>query len=336
MTQKVLNVPYAIDLGNGFTKRRGLNEVITEPSVIAEVPDYFTVGESFDVFSINNSLPYYIGDDVVKSKITAVPALGEDDIDRYESDEFKQLLFGFIARDFKKSVTIPQLITGLPVNHFKAKADRLKEIIKGKKVISVNGEEIVIEILDVQVLPQPIGTYMHLVNLEKINADNELTLIVDGGHGTVDITEMRGQSIIGRAGAPIGVRNAYLSIFNFLIDKYGESRQLSIAAMPSIMKDGLKYDKQVINVPALKEVKDILVKHFDDVFRFIRENQFDLKSYENVVFTGGMALLHKELIEEKERNNFVVLDNSQEANVLGYYEFGKAVLESEKNSTVRG
>lgn len=336
MSQKVLNVPYAIDLGNGFTKRKSVGDVIIEPSVIAEISDYFNVEEKYDVFKLSIGSSYHVGDDVLKSSLTAISALGEDDVERYESLEFKQLLLGFIAEDFKKSVTINQLITGLPVNHFKAKAAKLEEILKGKTVVTVNGEEIIVDIKNVHVLPQPLGTYMYMVKEKKINADEELTLIVDGGHGTIDITEMKGQSILRRAGAPKGVRNAYLEIYNFLVDEYGESRQLSIAEMPSIMKKGLKYDKNLIDVSSLPEVQAILAKHFEEVFRFIRENQFDLKSYENVVFTGGMALLHKKLIKDKNRNNFIVLDNSQEANVLGYYEFGKAVLKSEKDSAVRG
>lgn len=335
MTHSVLNIPYAIDLGNGFTKRTNQRNVLVEPSIICETPDFFSAGEKYDSISFNGSTKYYVGNDVIQSELPPILALGDDDMERYNSVEFKQLLFGFIAKDFKKSIVIPHLITGLPVNHFKSKAEELKQIIKGKKVVEINGEEIIIEVQNVHVLPQPIGTYMYLVSQEKINADEELTLIIDGGHGTIDITEMKGQSILRRAGAEKGVRNAHVDIYNYLVDQYGDMRQLTITNMPKLLNTGLKYDKQPINISEIPEVKNILRKHFNDVFAFIRENRFDLKSYENVVFTGGMSLLHKELILEKDRNNFIVLEESQEANVLGYSEFGKAVFESEKNSALR-
>jgi plasmid segregation protein ParM len=335
MIQILSSIPYAIDLGNGFTKRTNQKSVSVEPSIIAEKPDFFNTGEQYDTISFNGSPRYYVGNDVVKSELPQVLALGDDDMDRYSSLEFKQLLFGFIAKDFRKSVVIPHLVTGLPVNHFKAKSEELKQIIKGKKVIEINGQEIIIEIQNVHVLPQPIGTYMYLASQDKINADEELTLIIDGGHGTIDITEMKGQSILRRAGAEKGVRNAHVDIYNYLVDQFGDMRQLSITNMPILLQKGMKYDKKPINISEIPEVKNILRKHFNEVFAFIRENRFDLKSYENVVFTGGMSLLHKELIKEKARNNFLILEESQEANVLGYFEFGKAVVESEKSPAVR-
>lgn len=328
MADRILTIPYAVDLGNGFTKRMTKKGAVIEPSVIGNQPNYWNE-EGYDAITFNGSNPYYIGEDVINAAITPIPALGDDDASRYESEEFKKLLFGFIGRDFKKSVTVPLLVTGLPVAHFKAKSKALADMIKGVKVVNVNGTDVVIDVKKVVVLPQPIGTYMYLVSKGDISPTDEYTLIVDGGYGTVDITEMKGKSIVKRAGDEIGVKNAYIEINNYLVDRFGNMRNLSVSNMPYILKNGLKIEGTPIDVAQIGDVQRILEAHFNEVFSFIRNNRFDLKSYDKVVFTGGMALLHRHLIEAKERANFIVIEEAQIANCLGYYEYGKAMLASE-------
>lgn len=336
MNETILKVPYAIDLGNGFAKRMFQNDtVLTEPSVFAEAPSFFSVSSDLDTLSFQDNTHYYVGKDATKSKLPLISALGDDDLERYDTLEFKKLLFGFMAKDLKEDCIVPHLIVGLPVNHFKAKSSILKEILIGKKVITVNEKDIVIEVKKVHVLPQPIGTYMNMVQGGIIDTDQDSTLIIDGGYGTVDITEMSGQTINNKAGAEIGVRLAHIEILNYLIDTFGEHRSLNLSNMSNVMGNGFKVDKELITINELEPVKRILSKHFDNVFSFIRQNRFDLKDYDHVVFTGGMALLHEELIKDKKRNNFIVLKNAQEANVRGYYEFGKAVILNEKNSSLR-
>lgn len=328
MADRILTIPYAVDLGNGFTKRMTKKGAVIEPSIIGNKPNYWNE-EGYDAIAFNGSTPYYIGKDVINAAITPIPALGDDDASRYESEEFKKLLFGFIGRDLKKSVTIPLLVTGLPVAHFKAKSKVLADMIKGVKVVNINGTDVVIDVKKVVVLPQPIGTYMYLVSKGDISPTDEYTLIVDGGYGTVDITEMKGKSIVKRAGDEIGVKNAYIEINNYLVDRFGNMRNLSVSNMPYILKNGLKIEGTPIDVAQIGDVQRILEAHFNDVFSFIRNNRFDLKSYDKVVFTGGMALLHRNLIEAKERANFIVIEEAQIANCLGYYEYGKAMLASE-------
>jgi plasmid segregation protein ParM len=335
MAIKVLKNPYAIDLGNGFTKRTHNGEVTIEPSVLADAPDFFTSNNTNTELKFHDSNPYCIGSEVIKSELPAISALGDDDVKRYDSIEFKKLLFGFIAKDFKESVVIPHLVTGLPVNHFKAKAEDLKKMIEGKKVVSVNNEEIIIDIETVHVLPQPIGTYMHLANDNKVDPEEDLTLIIDGGHGSLDVTEMKGYTITKRAGAERGAKNAYIDIYNFLVDTYSDMRSITIANIPRLLEKGLNVDGDSIDISEFPGVKAILTRHFEATFNFVRDNRFDLKAYNKVIFTGGMASMHKERIKSKDRKNFVIIEDAQEANVLGYFDYGKAVMEDEKDPAVR-
>ncbi|MGE6895725.1 ParM/StbA family protein [Priestia flexa] len=318
---------YEIDLGNGFTKRLVGSEVVTEPSVIAKRPNYYTTDNDLVSLSLDKDEKYYVGKDAVKSNAPLIAALGDDDDQRYTSQEFQSLLYGFIAKDLKEDTTIPLLVTGLPVNHYTSQAATVMQRYKGAKVVHVNDKEIVINVKDVHVLPQPLGTYMYLLSEEKIEPEAR-TLIIDGGYGTTDVTELTGHTIVKRAGDDLGVKNAYNDILMLIVDKFGSkgTKNLTLSQMPYVLEKGFKSDGQLINVSELPEVKKVLDEHFTTNFNFVRDRGFDLYSYDYVVWTGGMAELHKERIESKKRKNFIVLEDGQEANVKGYGEYAKSVL----------
>jgi plasmid segregation protein ParM len=330
-----LDTPYAIDLGNGFAKRKFDGQVVVEPSILAEDPGYFSSGTNKNIMSYQDSPNYFIGDDVTKYQLSAVPALGEDDLNRYSSIEFKKLMYGFIAKDLKHSVEIPLLVTGLPVNHFKAKADEVKRMLQGKKIIVFEEKELVIDIKDVHVIPQPMGTYMQLVAEKKVNPEEDKTLIIDGGHGSLDVTEMTGYTITKRAGENRGSKVAHIEIYNYLVDKFGDLASITLTNIANLLEKGLIHDGSIIDIREMPEVKAILKRHFDSMFSFVRNNNFSLTDYKQVVFTGGIGEMHRVRIQEKKKNNFIIKDKAQEANVNGYYDYGKAVLAREKNTTVR-
>ncbi|OXR51049.1 hypothetical protein CCZ40_34765, partial [Bacillus thuringiensis] len=80
----LLGNPYAIDLGNGFTKRASKKnksleaDVITELSVLAPVDDYYNEASFTKIELTNTDFPYYIGEEARKSKLPLIRALGEN------------------------------------------------------------------------------------------------------------------------------------------------------------------------------------------------------------------------------------------------------------------
>lgn len=330
-----LETPYAIDLGNGYAKRKFNGVVVVEPSILAEDPGYFSSTDSKNLMSYADSANYYIGDDVRKYQLQAIPALGEDDLNRYNSIEFKKLMYGYIAKDIRNSVEIPLLVTGLPVNHLKAKQDEVKKMLTGKKIMVFEGKELVIDIKDVHVIPQPMGTYMQLVAEKIVNPETDKTLLIDNGHGSLDITEVTGYTITKRAGGNLGSKLAHIEIYNFLVDKFGDLASITLPNIADLLEKGLIVDGSIIDIREMPEIKAILSRHFDSMYSFVRNNNFSLTDYNKVVFTGGTAELHRPHIVAKKKNNFKIKENAQTANAEGYYEYGKAVLASEKNSTVR-
>lgn len=335
----LLGNPYAIDLGNGFTKRASKKNkeleaaVITELSVLAEVDDYYNEASFTKIELTNIDSPYYIGEEARKSKLPLVRALGENKAKRYEDPAFKKQLFGFIAKDFKgsKHITLPLLVTGLPVSHFGNQRETLEKVITTETSMKVNGEMITVDVKKCLVIPQPVGTQYYLVKKKIINKDDRI-LIIDGGFGTLDVTDMSGNSVLDRLGTELGCEKAFLNIEQIVRDNIGETPELSVSNMHYILENGYKYNGTLYDLYTDKDVSEKvdaeLQKHYNTVLREVSQ-KFNFALYDKIIWTGGMAALHESRINYKKEQypTFTVLENGQEANLLGYYYLGCDVFD---------
>lgn len=324
---------YSMDLGNGFCKRVYDGKVLVDPSVYAEPLDYFNMKRRDKTISVNDGRTIYIGNDAFDSGYTIKSALGDSDIERYDSPEFKELLFGFIGKDVGEDAVIDLLVLGLPVQHFGKKRVELQEMAKGKKMIRLDETEIVINIKEVVVIPQPLGTYMYM---ESQGHDTKAkVLVVDGGYGTLDMTEMKGKEVIGYDGSNLGMKQAFKDIYNVLVRDY-DGADLNFNHIPSILREGLRYQGGVVEVATNPKINQILDSHFNDVYSRIIDVYNNTKKFDMVIWTGGMALTHKGRIEAKNQKNFKIIENGQDANVLGYDEFGKGIEKARGKKVTSG
>ncbi|PEI77409.1 ParM/StbA family protein [Bacillus wiedmannii] len=335
----ILGNSYAIDLGNGFTKRAFKKNkeleaaVITELSVLAEVTEFFNKDNFTKLELLGVDSTFYLGEEARKSKLPLIRALGEDKAKRYEDHCFKKQFFGFIAKDFigSKTITLPLLVTGLPVSHFKNKRDLLERIVTTETTLKMNNEIVTVNVKKCLVIPQPVGTQYYLIKKNIIDPDDRI-LIIDGGFGTLDVTDMSGNSVIDRLGSELGCEKAFLNIEQIVRDNIGETPELSISNMHYILEKGYKYNGTEYDLYNDKDVSkkiDVeLKRHFNSVMHEVSQ-KFNFAVYDKIIWTGGMAALHKSNIEEKQEQfpAFRILKNGQEANLLGYYYLGCDVFD---------
>ncbi|MGL5383783.1 MAG: hypothetical protein ACRDCC_09895 [Culicoidibacterales bacterium] len=311
---------YAIDLGNGFSKRTFGSETFIDPTVYAFPNTFFGDGDKLAI-SINNQQAFLLGTDAVNSGQPLQYVLGDSNIKRYESDSYKQLVLAFIAKDLKDDVTIEKLVLGLPIDHFKAKKDALvKSFAKTKNLAMCNGESYLIDIKEVMVVPQPMGTYIHTLNSQK----QEVTLIVDAGYGTVDVAELTGLNSVRNFGADIGLKQAFIEINSYLKETYADCH-ISVGTVHDALLNGLKYKGAYIDIFEDEFIQQALKNHFDRLYAMLVENYGSFTKFDKVIFTGGTAEMHKKHIEAKEEPNFIIVKNPQTANVEGFYTFGKTM-----------
>lgn len=308
---------YAIDLGNGFAKRTFGKGTFVDPTVYAYPNTFFGDGDTLAI-SINNQNGFLLGQDAVNSGQPLQFVLGDSNVKRYESDSYKQLVLAFIAKDMKANVQIEKLVLGLPIDHFKTKKDTLvKAFAKTKNLALSNGESYLIEIKDVLVVPQPMGTYIQTLDTMK----QEVTLIVDAGYGTVDVSEMTGLNSVRNFGADIGLKQSFIEINGYLKETYADCHT-SVGTVHDSLLNGLKYKGTYIDIFEDEFIQQSLKTHFDRLYAMLVENYGSFTKFDKVIFTGGTAEMHKKHIEAKDEPNFVIVENPQTANVEGFYTFG--------------
>ena len=88
---------------------------------------------------------------------------------------------------------ISRLVTGLPVAWYYDDKDALREILLGKHILTINGEEITFNIAEVIVMPQPMGTiFLSMLNPNGMLTDprgisGQIVGTIDIGMYTTDI-----------------------------------------------------------------------------------------------------------------------------------------------------
>ncbi|HDR5124885.1 TPA: hypothetical protein QCR92_002021, partial [Bacillus anthracis] len=110
---------YAIDVGIGFTKRVYRQDedsevtVKSEASTLAPVPNHDESEDLTKVSFIDLDFAYYMGNEAHQSDASFLPPFEEEIENYYESEQFKQQIFGCIAKDYKENVVLPLVVTGL-------------------------------------------------------------------------------------------------------------------------------------------------------------------------------------------------------------------------------
>ncbi|NGY84897.1 ParM/StbA family protein [Bacillus megaterium] len=334
MSTNLIRDVYAIDLGNGFSKRCFNGKAIVDPAVFA-IPTSYYGTDNKKTININDTRDIYIGNDAFESGYLVENAIGEEDIKRYDSTEYKELLLGFMGKDLKQDTVIQLLILGLPVKHFKAKREELQESYGNKKfMVTAKGKQIVIEVKKCIVIPQPLGTYMYLESSKDFDTKTSKTLVIDGGSGTLDVTEMKGQEVLSTDGSNLGMNEPYEAIAVVLESKYN-GLEINVNHVPDILLNGLRFAGSNIQVNDMKEIVAILDMHFKRVVNRVISKYKSFNKFDNVVWTGGMALSHSNRINAMNQPNFMILKDGQTANVKGYYEFGRGLVQSGSKSSVR-
>lgn len=340
LRSEIVNALYALDLGNGFAKRifTGSTKVLVDSSVVAQKPVGYN-SSNLETYSLNKTDHYYLGNNVIKTKLKPLRAQTIDKADRYFSDRYELMLYALIAGDFPnaKEINIPILGLMLPNEHYLPLEEKLQQKYTGSKVITVSGVDVSINIKQVIVLPQPLGSYAYAMSKKLITTEDEV-LICDGGAGTFDPAVVANNVVKDDNYSNEGVDNAYVLIRKRLIAMFGELPYFkTLSNIPLILKHGVLKDGDIVPVSEDKEIVKILNAHLNDIFEYLLENNYNVMSYSKVLWTGGLAPLHEIRLKEKPNKNFIVLgEEGQEANVLGLWNVVKAAHRSKGGAPLDG
>ncbi len=291
----------AMDIGNGFTKLTSCGDIVsTHPSIYAESPLQFT-GNHFGL-SINGSKYHTFGKEALFNQ-NAKQVVANFDKSKYETEAYEALTIGILFNEFG-DVTIDRLVLGLPNSETRF-ADSLKRMAKTYTIIKDN-TEYTLTINRIIVLPQPIGTYLN-------NKTNERLLIIDGGFGTVDITEISGGEVLRSWSTQFGMRDLYKRILA-KIDSEMSGHGLNVFTTGLAMVNGFSYGGEKIKLSQFEAEK---ADHLKAVLDSVLELVDTINTYEKIIFTGGFAEAYKDQLPKAK--NITIVENPQIANVIGFY-----------------
>ena len=246
--------------------------------------------------------------------------------DRYLSKEYLlELLIAIkqVATERNISLTI-----GVPCRDFENTSlkNEMVERIMGRHEITViendSSEDSIINIQDVFVTCEPLGTLCDFVFNEKLQVINDRHslnyVIIDIGFSTTDILATKGLQVDRLAGKDIGcmdiVRNFVREMNNLKkdTDYHFTNVDVSDDISPIVYKYGEKFDFS-------KQLDEVKSAFASDLESFIRDTGINLANYDRIIYTGGGALAMQDYI--KLRSNAIIHKDAQITNARGFYKY---------------
>lgn len=230
-----------------------------------------------------------------------------------------------------------RLVTGVPSSLSKngAVIEELKSGLMGthavKSVQWDNVDDIEFEIVEVVVVPQPLGTLYNFVYDSKtgeLNQKylNQRTLVVDIGWGTTDLAILESSRVRGTFGFEIGTSDYISDLQEEVNNKFPEA---NIYALNPHELDLALLESFVVETPFgnynLEELaeknKKIQAKR---VYESIMGLGLEFNKFYRIILTGGGSLQYEKYLKELFNDpRLIIQENAVMANVRGFYLLGQ-------------
>jgi len=291
--------------------------------------------------NIDLMFDYAWGEDILKVNAKGKPIDTIHFEDRYNLHAFNLLAefaIGELAKDFdeaKNAILEVMVVAGVPTNDFNEESVKdLINVLNGDHNVVVNDESLNIRVKEVKIIPQPVGTvYNEVLNNEGyIKQDSYLDehiTIVDIGGGTILIDTLLNMNLSdsGRTQEKYGAYKIYEMVENNCIEN--NIRGASSSDIEKIIRhsNGDQYYFQPNKNESFditKYVKKAKTKYTRNIINMINTTLKETSNIDTFLFTGGGANLidREEILNTYKHATFI--NNSETANVHGFYKFGVA------------
>lgn len=287
-------VYYAADIGNYLFKDSNINLF---PSKVSTIPSY---NSNADKIKINGKV-YYIGE-------------GEYEIGakKYEKSNYMPLLLSGICKSYPEEYIIVHLGVGLPLNQFKTCGADIKNMLEDTKhSVIFNGVPRFIEIVSVEVYPEGISAYQHVIEDYEDNIGNRDVILVDVGGYTTDICLISDDAATNLTSLQIGSIHFYDAIKKALEKKYIDVKILLEKVRHYVM-NGFYYEGYEQDISFAMEAAEPL---FDRIYNELKLN-YPITTEVVMLLGGGCELLADTF--EDYISDLIVVDDLF-ANAKGYY-----------------
>lgn len=338
---------FALDLGNKQTKLASSKNSYRLPSHFTnlqtgglnEVTMNNNDNVDVDVFEYNDKLYRWGKDiDLVSNPVNIKDTIAFGSL-RYEQNTFK-LLCAFaiakLANDFvdKDSDTLEvNVVAGLPTEDFENSEcfKSLKDDLYQHFNISINGKPMDIQVKNVIIIPQPIGTiYDTVYNQKRKEIASELINVIDCGGGTTLIDTLNNLEY--DVDNTTQCEDGSYKLFKAISRRINETTRPNIYNIEASIRNGMEdgkftyHIKKGVDIDITDIVKEEIDNFTDAIIQDIYSNVFNLGSIDELIFTGGGSKIINQDKIKKAFPNSSFSKHGEMSNVFGFYQFGKKSL----------
>lgn len=332
-----------IDIGFGFTKATNGTDTMVFKSIFGDASElqfWMDFGDKMpsDFFHVTvDGKSYFIGELAEQQSQVLNFTLDQEKL----ITEFVKILSLTVAgayQDQDAEINVPiNIVSGLPIGHFKNNHDRFNEILTGHHQVIYhrhNGTKVTKEVYinKILMLPQPLGSILNLLmdeNGKIANGDlaQQKIGVVDIGFRTTDLSIMDKLRYIDRGSRTMdtGISKAFTMIANKLREKYGVNVQL-YRLYNTVESGTINIKGQSLNLASIRDqVYEQLAGNIaNDIDRLWSED-WDI---ETIVLTGGGSMALAKHLQPLITGNVVFSGENEDArlnNVKGYLKYGKQI-----------
>ncbi|MDF1579389.1 MAG: ParM/StbA family protein [Desulfuromonadales bacterium] len=332
-----------IDIGFGFTKATNGRDTLIYKSVFGEAKELQFQEQILAGSAAQEHLQievdgasFFVGELAERQSDVRFFTLDQD---QFVTQFAKTLALAAAARLAGSHIPV-NLVTGLPIGHYRRHKNDLAKILQGNHAIALideNGQrqEKTININKVRVIPQPFGSLFNLMlndlgELGDKRLVHEKIGVIDVGFRTSDYTvsdKMR-YSERGSRTTDSGISRAFNVIAGKIREKSGVNVELyrlyNAVETGSIKIRGQEYELTNLVDQVFKQLANTVASEVDRLWA----DDWDIDA---IVITGGggavlakylQPLIHGQLLQSD-----VMLEDSRLNNVAGYWKFGKHLWE---------
>lgn len=363
MTEQIKNIAkeleeptkraFAFDLGNGYVKATNGIRTIIAPSSIATESALGTSSFSgltskedmqYEVFKspLNDNETYIWGEGIAEAVEPEDLKSTYTDNERYNKLNFKLLcsfILGELASDFEESELYNvTLVTALPSDEIGSNDEKeYKEFLKKLHVVTRNDKQSIIEVVDVRIVEQPTGTLLDIYMKDNGLINKELLTstitVIDFGSGTTIVDTFKNFNRLSDKSETyyVGMNDLHKDIAK----KVG--KQLNVKGLdPSYINNGLIRGDFIAKLSERKAypfeefIEEAVINFIDTRLNAIDKTLTNRDTIDSFIITGGGSHVVKDyFIKAFGEDKVKVADNSQLANLNGYYKFAKHLIEDE-------
>jgi plasmid segregation protein ParM len=257
---------------------------------------------------------------------------------RYNSSNFKvEAIIGITNILEQANGEKIRVVTGVPSSLSKntAVVEEMKRNLIGtydvKSVVWDKVETVAFEIVDVIVVPQPLGTiYNYVYNRETGELDQALlgqrVLVIDIGWGTTDLAVLEHAQVRGTFGFEVGTSDCIAGVQEEVNTKMPEAN--IYALNPHELDLALLKSYNVETPFGVFDLAEIVEKHkrlqAENVYKSVMGIGFEYNKLNKIIITGGGALLYEKYLREFFNDpRLIIQEDAVLSNVHGFYLLGK-------------